>query len=939
MARWKNIETELNVLIAQITGFNEKEENFQLCSHFALSNIKYHRYLDVDSHKVTKSLLGVIDKFVIHSQQEKSEAFTRLLDEFLNSPAFENKDCGKTDTHYGLLNLLLCLADSPTHSDYVEKPPEVVEEVKDTFDWAGYLLEGENKLTFQDLDSEDDEEDIWSDENEREEEKTEEVTPTPGPQEEITLSTIPPDSSTLIEVEDVTVTETGFDWLMKNVVPQYWCGQTQDSHTCSSNLNVDWECYKRSTEPLHTTQSKTVITEVQLIREILWMLSGVSDLFVFIYNGRRFIIRENVIVPHLTDEALNDYLLNFTKYGAYVITLQKFIQNVSSCFFEKSQGYGVSQTYEAFSRTISTFLGNFRKELTDLEKIIIRQEETVTLMSTHSSLQDWLKKIEVVYSLYNKGIIEAEVLQTNCQKASHLLNVLYNTVIEYDDSGQSGIQIVELLFPMWIETIKPYIDIIDEWITNGTLVDPKSEFILKRDENVTSLHQTFWEKTFTTHIPTESESENETSSAAGDTTTNNSNKLLAGQYQSWAPGFLQTVLLEIVLAGKSMEMLKDSGRLKEVVGGHDDIYFRCTPLFQEFLKSMETFLDFSTPENETTEKIKEVPTTTFTTQIEQQMKLKGIYDPLLKINVDTLFTKCVTNLEKPSKEDINERLVRTLKTERLKPIPELHFFLMEAGDTMFCFYTEIFDKNATIHQYRALSVHDLSDCVNNGEILTVDVDYTNTNKDGSLINVTDCLKLQYKVEWPIDIVITSECQDIYNQIFCFLLQIKRAKYSLDELRFFDLEKENILHSFSGGEESLISRLDDDMPRSGRVHRMHILKMRLTFFVNSLHNYIMTRILHSTGLEFKQEMDKATDLDQIIDIHGKYVSKIHERCLLHKKVKFLKEAVMKVLNLILIFQKRWDQGIDEISLKIIEDMETEFSRCIQFLASFLNNWSP
>lgn len=80
----------------------------------------------------------------------------------------------------------------------------------------------------------------------------------------------------------------------------------------------------------------------------------------------------------------------------------------------------------------------------DIHLLIV--EETVTLMSVHMSLQDWLKKIEVVYSLYNKGIMEAEVLHTNCQKASHLLNVLYNTVIEYDDSGQSGTQIVSVLY-------------------------------------------------------------------------------------------------------------------------------------------------------------------------------------------------------------------------------------------------------------------------------------------------------------------------------------------------------------------------------------------------------------------------------------------------------------------------------------------------------------
>lgn len=40
-----------------------------------------------------------------------------------------------------------------------------------------------------------------------------------------------------------------------------------------------------------------------------------------------------------------------------------------------------------------------------------------------------------------------------------------------------------------------------------------------------------------------------------------------------------------------------------------------------------------------------------------------------------------------------------------------------------------------------------------------------------------------QVAWPLDMVITSKCQDLYNQVFQFLLQIKRAKYGLDQLRF------------------------------------------------------------------------------------------------------------------------------------------------------------
>ena len=40
-----------------------------------------------------------------------------------------------------------------------------------------------------------------------------------------------------------------------------------------------------------------------------------------------------------------------------------------------------------------------------------------------------------------------------------------------------------------------------------------------------------------------------------------------------------------------------------------------------------------------------------------------------------------------------------------------------------------------------------------------------------------------QVPWPVDVVVSSKCQNLYNQVFRFLLQIKRAKYGLDRLRF------------------------------------------------------------------------------------------------------------------------------------------------------------
>ncbi|XP_021343427.1 gamma-tubulin complex component 5-like isoform X1 [Mizuhopecten yessoensis] len=997
MARWKSTEHDLKDLINKLTGFREREDNFNLCLQFATSNVKYHRFLDVDSHKITAVLKGTINKFLIHSQDKKANALRKLSDEFLAAPVFEGRDTGKSDTHYALLSLLLNLSNSPLLHEYVEQPrlPKV-EAPKDTFDWTAYLLEGEeeqSRLYISDIESEDD----WIDEDDDEDEEnsprggnpntSEDTAPPPFP--DVSLSTIQPDESTLVAMDNTPPVETGFDWLTRNVVVQYWCGQSaDDTDSHFSNLNRDWESYKERTHPLYTKRKQTIITETPLIREILWMLGGVADLFLFIYNGHRFLVREDVVLSHLTDNSLEASLREFTEHAAYIHDLLKFEQEVidqSCCYGDSngsSSGRGICQTLEAFSQVVARCIKSLRQELTTIEKIVIKQEETFTLAMLHTRLKPWLPKVKVIHSIYERGVKEAEWLPGNYQKASQLLSVLYDAVLEHDAMGTLTSEMMNMLLPMWIETCKPYLDIIDDWVTKGNLPDPMEEFIVKRNENVRSLDESFWETAFTIHIPSDkSLMEESVSRQTGSRSLDSSQ--IKGMISHWAPQFLQPILLEVVLAGKSMEMFQGLGRLRDVVGKKDDIFYKATPLYDTFLESLENLLNSETSDTEDTQVVDStLDTTIFTQQIEDQMNIRGTYDRLLRINFDTVFTACVNKISPDSvntKDASNScralkvtgnglqplsimlqeclyphirqqyskictRLVIILKEEYhlMEYLASMrHFFLMEAGDTMFEFYSPIFDKIRLHEHWRDASSVNLTlqealqtyfpDEVNR---LTIEINPLPTSSEPNPINITDCMKLQYKVPWPVDVVINTKCQNIYNQVFSFLLQIKRAKYCLDELRFFDLEKEDILQSKSRDEELLA--LDEELPSSARVHRVHVLRMRLLFFVNSLHNYIMTRILHSTGLEFQTELQKAEDLDQIIKIHNDYIHKIHERCLLHSKVKFLKEAVMKVLNLILTFHNLWDRGIHHISIKTIQEIEVEFSRCIQFLASFLNN---
>ena len=78
------MEIEAQNLIKTVTDIDEDEENFEICERFCLSNLFYHKYLDPDEHKINQVLTGVYQKFIIHAQKEKAEAFQSLVQKYKN---------------------------------------------------------------------------------------------------------------------------------------------------------------------------------------------------------------------------------------------------------------------------------------------------------------------------------------------------------------------------------------------------------------------------------------------------------------------------------------------------------------------------------------------------------------------------------------------------------------------------------------------------------------------------------------------------------------------------------------------------------------------------------------------------------------------------------------------------------------------------------------
>ncbi|KAE8294449.1 Gamma-tubulin complex component 5 [Larimichthys crocea] len=990
MAHWttfeKETERETKRLIRCVSGVeDEEDQNFQLALKFAWSNFRFHRYLDVDSHKVQRSVNGIYEKLMVHSDLSKAESWKRLTEEFLNSP-LPNTDGAKTDAHYSLLSLLLFLSDSPSNTDFTERPRIKEAEEEDNFDWARYLMEGEDIDTGPYPDtpewSEEESEDDDSQQPISREDSGIQLDRTPQEDQDSNNKTVPVTSWTVGEPDARA-------WLEQHVVTPYWVAHAprfpHSLHLHSNLLNV-WDQHLYNTDPLYLPEEKAFVTETQVIRETLWLLSGVKKHFIFQHHDGKVSVRNNVVVTHLTSNCLRSVLEHIAVYGQAVFRLQRFIDEVTGYSSEPCPpGSGSShsskkgseppfRTYQAFVWALNKYFTSFKEELTTIERELICNDETVTLSAVLERLNSHLAQIKVLHKVFCTGVAEVPPETPNVVRASHLLNTLYKAIIEYDSVGEASEQAVALLFSLWTETVRPYLEIVDEWIVHGHLFDPAKEFIIQRNKDVPVNHRDFWYATYTLYSVSETveneEKLNDAASGSSGGDQGSSNRQLT------MVSFLKPVLKQIIMAGKSMQLLKnlDCKEAEESERSSRDAERKS--LYTLFLESVQSRLCSQ----------EESPTDTVTEQqatkrslikmqsiIAQHLEIDDIHDPLLAINfarlyleqsdfherfsvgdfivdrssqsvtcqtfeltlrsclyphIERRYIECCGNLMKTLKKDY--KLLEYLQAMR-------NYFLLEAGDTMYDFYTAIFDKVQEKESWQQLSFLNvqLQEAVGqrhpeDSSRLSIFLEAIDPARKKHPVNNLEVLTLSYKVPWPVDIVISSECQKIYNQVFLLLLQIKWAKYSLDTLRFSD---------FTDVAKKLEGALAEDVKVkesiNQQIHRMCLLRVKLMHFVNSLHNYITTRILHSTGLEFQHQVQEAKDLDQLIKIHYRYLATIHDRCLLREKVSFVKEAIMKVLNLVLIFSDRWQAGFGAWKIESIDKMESDFKNCHMFLVTILN----
>uniref|UniRef100_A0A8C2MUE5 Gamma-tubulin complex component 6 n=1 Tax=Cricetulus griseus TaxID=10029 RepID=A0A8C2MUE5_CRIGR len=154
-------------------------------------------------------------------------------------------------------------------------------------------------------------------------------------------------------------------------------------------------------------------------------------------------------------------------------------------------------------------------------------------------------------------------------------------------------------------------------------------------------------------------------------------------------------------------------------------------------------------------------------------------------------------------------------------------------------------------------------------------------------DVLSCLELRYKVDWPLNIVITESCLNKYSGIFSFLLQLKLMMWTLKDICFH--LKRTALVSHTGG--------------SVQFRQLQLFKHEMQHFVKVIQGYIANQILHVSWCEFRARLAVVSDLEEIQRAHAEYLHRAVFRGLLTEKAAPVMNIIHSIFSLVLKFRSQ------------------------------------
>lgn len=306
-------------------------------------------------------------------------------------------------------------------------------------------------------------------------------------------------------------------------------------------------------------EAEPVWTEYQLLHEILWVMQSKmgatsSPLFKVTPCGRIRIKSGAWLASFSFPSGLKEWLSKTVPMILEgLVRLNSFLDDVISSFQQSTY----TLTHQAYAAGLSHVIRKFYQSLSEIEGIIADQQVTFTLVHLQSYLKTWqaiLPSLAEIHCQVTQQELSASAA-VNHVRAAGLLSVLFNSAQQAQVTNNATLY--PILLQLLFTSLAPTLNMIEQWFATGSIVDPFQEFFIERNETVSSRNERFWFDSL----------------------------LVRTSHRTVK--FLQLLMEDVLLAGRSVELLGHLGKVnhfERFVCDGDEVQF-LAPLPEIFARS------------------------------------------------------------------------------------------------------------------------------------------------------------------------------------------------------------------------------------------------------------------------------------------------------------------------------------------------------------------
>lgn len=220
-------------------------------------------------------------------------------------------------------------------------------------------------------------------------------------------------------------------------------------------------------------------------------------------------------------------------------------------------------------------------------------------------------------------------------------------------------------------------------------------------------------------------------------------------------------------------------------------------------------------------------------------------------------------------------------------------YLMSDGYTSSSFAASIFSKLDETEfgwadgRALTLTAQDSFASVRDPSRLSIQVDSTSmhlpsTQAPYTVKSVLGSIKVDYRLPWPLQMIVTEISVKHYQALFALLLQLKRANHALHKLKVLDNYWTD----------------HDDWASSAMLYAA---RSKLLWFCTTIQTYLAILVLTPISAQLRRDLGLASSVDEMIAVHEEALKSMVSQACLGSRLAPIRECILDVFDLALALE--------------------------------------